>query len=206
MSWISLDGINWSRESGVRYQPGAEDDSIASVPAALQVADSVWRVYYVGDWYRTNGTRTAISRDWGMTWRPESRKNVLRNHDVDPHPVYLTNGKIRIYHRNMKAPGGIAFTDGDGALFDTTQTQFLLADGTAGVGLLLDPAVIKFPNGEVVCYIDGVPPFNQSGPAKIVAAWAQKATRVAQGHFAQPSLRLELWQNYPITKKMLLLP
>ena len=38
MSWISLDGINWSRESGVRYQPGAEDDSIASVPAPMSPA------------------------------------------------------------------------------------------------------------------------------------------------------------------------
>jgi len=191
VSWISYDGINWGRESGVRYQPGAEDDSIVSVPAALQVADSVWRVYYVGDWYRTNGTRTAISTDWGRTWRAESRKNILRNHDVDPHPVYLTNGKIRIYHRNMKAPRlslmkvlkenrGVAFTDGDGFVFDTTQTQLLLADGAAGVGLLLDPAVIKFPNGEVACYIGATPPFNQSGVPKIVAAWAQQTTRVEQ--------------------------
>ena len=197
VSWISYDGINWGRESGVRYQSGAEDDSIASVPAALQVADSVWRVYYVGDWYRTNSTRTAISTDWGWTWRAESRKNILRNHDVDPHPVYLTNGKIRIYHRNMKAPGGIAFTEGDGVLFDTTRTQALLADGAAGVGLLLDPAVIKFPNGEIACYIGGVPPFTQPGVAKIVAAWAQKTTSVAQGNFTQSPLRFELWQNYP---------
>jgi len=197
VSWISYDGINWGRESGVRYQPGAEDDSIASVPAALQVADSVWRVYYVGDWYRTNGTRTAISADWGWTWRAESRKNILRNHDVDPHPMYLTNDKIRIYHRNMKAPGGIAFTDGDGFVFDTTQTKLLLADGAANVGLLLDPAVIKFPNGEVACYIGAVPPFNQPGQTKIVAAWAQQTTRVEQRDSGLSPVGFELKQNYP---------
>ncbi len=197
VSWISYDGINWGREAGGRYQPGAEDDSIASVPAALQVADSVWRVYYVGDWYRANGTRTAISTDWGWTWRPESQKNVLRNHDVDPHPVYLTNGKIRIYHRNMKAPGGIAFTDGDGVAFDTTLTKLLLADGTANVGLLLDPAVIKFPNGEVACYIGGTPLFNQPGVPKIVAAWAQKTTSVEQESSGRFPLHFELLQNYP---------
>jgi len=197
VSWISYDGINWGREAGVRYQSGAEDDSIASVPAALQVADSVWRVYYVGDWYRTNGTRTAISTDWGLTWRAESRKNVLRNHDVDPHPVYLTNGKIRIYHRNMKAPGGIAFTEGDGVVFDTTQTQSLLADGAANVGLLLDPAVIKFPNGEVACYIGATPPINQPGVPKIVGAWAQKTTRVEQRGSGLSPAGFELKQNYP---------
>jgi hypothetical protein len=197
VSWISHDGINWSREPGVRYQPGAEDDSIASVPAALQVADSAWRVYYVGDWYRTNGTRTASSTDWGWTWQPEAKKNILRNHDVDPHPVYLTNGQIRIYHRHMTAPGGIAFTDGDGLRFDTTQTQLVLADGAKGLGLLLDPAVIKFPDGEVACYIGAIPPFNQAEQTKIVAAWAQQTTGVEQKNSASPPALFELRQNFP---------
>ncbi|MDP2885503.1 MAG: hypothetical protein Q8P51_10840 [Ignavibacteria bacterium] len=63
VSWISNDGQNWIRESGIRYQPGAEDDSISSVASVIQVKDSIWRMYYVGDFYRTNGTRTALSFD-----------------------------------------------------------------------------------------------------------------------------------------------
>ena len=114
VSWISYDGINWSRESGVRYQPG-----------------------------------------------------------------------------------GIAFTDGDGVVFDTTQTKLLLADGAAGFGLLLDPAVIKFPNGEVACYIGATPPFNQPGQMKIVAAWAQKTTTAEQREGALLPSQFELFQNYP---------
>ncbi len=197
VSWISSDGINWSREAGVRYQPGAEDDSIASVPAALQVADSVWRMYYVGDWYRTNGTRTAISTDWGWTWQPESRKNILRNHDVDPHPVYLTNGRIRIYHRHMRAAGGIAYTDGDGLVFDTTRTQMLLPDGVGHPGLLLDPAVIKFPNGDIACYIGAVSFGGLPSAPKIIAAWAQQMTGVEDNRDAILPVRIQLYQNYP---------
>ena len=197
VSWISYDGINWSREAGVRYQPGAEDDSIASVPAALQIADSVWRLYYVGDWYRTNGTRTAISTDWGWTWRPESKKNILRDHDVDPHPVYLTNGKIRIYHRHMKAPGGIAYTDGNGVVFDTTNTTMLLPDGVGFSGLLLDPAVIKFPNGAIACFIGAAPFFKQPGRPKIIAAWAQKSPGVEPKDGSLQPERIYLHQNYP---------
>lgn len=197
VSWISSDGINWSREPGVRYQPGAEDDSIASVPAALQVADSVWRIYYVGDWYRTNGTRTAISTDWGWTWQPESKKNILRDHDVDPHPVYLSDGRIRIYHRHMRAPGGIAFTDGNGVNFDTTRTQLLLSDGVGFPGLLLDPAVVKFPNGDIACYIGAVPFLGQSGRPKIIAAWARKPTDIESRDGAVLPDRIQLYQNYP---------
>ncbi len=197
VSWISHDGINWSREPGVRYQPGAEDDSIASVPAALQVVDSVWRIYYVGDWYRSNGTRTAISTDWGWTWRAESARNILRDHDVDPHPVYLSDGRIRIYHRHMRAPGGIAFTEGDGLVFDTTRTQLLLPDGVGFPGLLLDPAVVKFPNGDVACYIGAMPFFGQRGAPKIIAAGAPKWIDIESRDGAVFPDRIQLYQNYP---------
>lgn len=197
VSWISFDGINWSREAGVRYQPGAEDDSIASVPAALQVADSLWRMYYVGDWYRSNGTRTAISTDWGWSWKAESRQNILRNHDVDPHPVYLSDGRVRIYHRHMRAPGGIAFTEGEGLVFDTTKTQLLFPDSVGYPGLLFDPAVIKFPNGDVACYIGAIPFAGQPGGPEIIAAWARNVTGVEENRDGILPDRIYLHQNYP---------
>ncbi|MFQ6114226.1 MAG: T9SS type A sorting domain-containing protein, partial [bacterium] len=198
ISWISSDGLNWSQEPGVRYQPGAEDDSIASVPAAIQVADSVWRLYYVGDWYRTNGTCTAISTDWGWTWQAESRKNILRDHDVDPHPVYLSDGRVRIYHRHMREPGGIAFTDGDGLVFDTTKTQMVIYDGEGNTDLKLDPAVIKYPDSEIACYIGAMPYLGTTGSPKIIAAWATDvSTTVAPPHAASLPEQFELCQNYP---------
>ncbi|MEK6570068.1 MAG: T9SS type A sorting domain-containing protein [Bacteroidota bacterium] len=197
ISWISSDGINWTRETGERYQPGSSDDSIASVPATLQVSDSVWRMYYVGDWYRTNGIRTALSADWGWTWTAESNGNILRRGDVDPHPVYLTNGQVRMYHRRSSAPAGVAFTDGNGLVFDTTTTRTLVADGAAFTALKLDPAVIRYPNGRIACYIGAAPFRGQTDPPKVIAAWAQGATSVRDESRANIPSEFLLEQNYP---------
>jgi hypothetical protein len=170
ISWISEDGINWTREDGVRYQPGLADDSISSVPAVLQVADSVWRLYYVADFYHTNGTRTAISTDWGVTWAAESIVNILRNGDGDPYAVHLTNGRVRIYYRRMQPPGGIAYADGDGLVFDTIHIHMLIRDGADLTAFKLDPAVIRFPNGDVACYMGISNSNNPPVMEKIIAA------------------------------------
>jgi len=197
ISWISSDGINWTRETGERYQPGSSDDSIASVPSTLQVSDSVWRMYYVGDWYRTNGIRTALSADWGWTWTAESNGNILRRGDVDPHPMYLTNGQVRMYHRRSSAPAGIAFTDGNGVVFDTTTTRTVVADGVVFTGLKLDPAVIKYQNGRIACYIGAVPFMGQTDPPKIIAAWANGSTGVEEESESKLPSDFFLAQNYP---------
>jgi hypothetical protein len=195
VSWISEDGINWTREDGVRYQPGVSDDSISSVPAVLQVADSVWRMYYVGDFYHTNGTRTAISTDWGVTWTAESIVNILRNDDVDPYAVYLTDGRVRIYYRRMQPPGGIAYTDGDGLVFDTTIIHSLVRDGAASTAFKLDPAVIRFPNGDVVCYMGITNSSNPPVMEKIIAARGNTSS-IGSDDFALHS-DYSLDQNFP---------
>ena len=202
VSWISSDGRTWTKEAGIRYQPGAEDDSIASVPAVIQLQDSVWRMYYVGDWYRTNGTRTAISTDWGWTWKPESRGNILRRGDVDPHPVYLSNGKIRLYGRSgMGKPldqGGISYCDSDDGLhFDTLQVKLLIKDSDLPAMLKLDPAVIKFPNGDIACYLGAMPLMHQPGTPKLLVAWAKKSSVVRTLPYRTMPNRLQLEQNYP---------
>jgi len=202
VSWISTDGRLWQREPGIRYQPGAEDDSIASVPAVVQVQDSLWRMYYVGDWYRTNGTRTAISTDWGWTWAAESKSNILRKGDVDPHPVYLSNGRTRLYGRSGmgRSPeqGGISFCDSeDGVHFDTLQVKLLIKDSDVPAMFKLDPAVIKFPNGEIACYLGAAPPFNQPGMPKLLVAWAKKPTEVKTFSSGSLPSRFQLEQNYP---------
>jgi hypothetical protein len=197
ISYISSDGLNWVREAGIRYQPGALDDSICSVPSALQVRDSVWRLYYVGDWYRTNGTRTAISTDWGWTWTAESGTNVLRNGDVDPHPVHLSDGRVRLYHRHGSPPSGVAFSDGDGVAFDTTLVHLLVRDGSANTPHMLDPAVIKYPNGSIACYIGAAPNVGQTvPPPKIIAAWANAPSDVRTEGPSRPTV-FTLHQNYP---------
>jgi len=162
-SFISTDGLLWTKESGVRYQPGIADDSVSGVPYCLQVQDSVWRLYYAGDLFGNtaktmtpapgfNGVRTAISRDWGITWTAEITKNISRSGDIDPHVVYLSNGKFRMYLRSARS-GGIIAMDGDSPTsFDTTKITTVLKDGTNGIVMRFDPFVVKYPNGNVVCY------------------------------------------------------
>lgn len=201
-SWISTDGLAWTKESGIRYQPGTADDSISSVASLAQVKDSVWRMYYVGDFYRTNGARTAISSDWGWTWIVESNGNILRRGDVDPQPVYLTDGGVRLYHRTgFNTPGsaksGVAFTDSkDGLHFDTLTTKLIIAD-TFGDGMMkLDPSVIRFSDGAVLCYIGSAPGMNQQLQPKLTIARAKSVVKVAHEKIAEPN-KFILTQNYP---------
>jgi hypothetical protein len=162
-SFISTDGLLWTKESGVRYQPGIADDSVSGVPYCLQVQDSVWRLYYAGDLFGNtaktmtpapgfNGVRTAISRDWGVTWTAEITKNISREADIDPHVVYLSNGKFRMYVRSARSSGIIAMDGDSPTSFDTTKITTVLKDGTNGITMRFDPFVVKYPNGNVVCY------------------------------------------------------
>jgi len=201
-SWISTDGLAWTKEGGIRYQPGTLDDSISSVASLAQVKDSVWRMYYVGDFYRTNGARTAISNDWGWTWKTESNGNILRRGDVDPQPVYLTDGGIRLYHRTgFNTPGsaksGVAYTDSkDGLHFDTLTTKLIIAD-TVGDGMMkLDPSVIRFGDGTVLCYIGSAPGMNQQLQPKLTIARSKKVVKVTHQKNSEPS-KFALAQNYP---------
>ncbi|MCX6138068.1 MAG: T9SS type A sorting domain-containing protein [Ignavibacteriales bacterium] len=204
ISWISSDGKIWTKESGIRYQPGLEDDSIASVVCPIQVKDSVWRMYYVGDFYRTNGVRTAITYDWGWTWKAESRKNIMKNGDVDPHPVYVSDGRIRLYVRTgfsetNPAKRGIGYNDSnDGITFDTTKTTMILPDNTLPLTMNLDPSVIRFTDGTVACFFGAAPAMNQNQNTipQLRVAYARKPTDVETYLSGIPE-SFDLSQNYP---------
>jgi hypothetical protein len=199
-SKISNDGITWIDEPGIRYQPGLADDSISSVPSIIQIQDSIWRMYYVGDWYNKNGIRTAITTNWGISWVAESGQNILRRGDVDPHPVYLTNGKIRLYFRNGFGSGspenfGISYCESSNGLnFDSTQIKLILKDSDMPVSFKLDPAVIKFPNGDIACYLGGAA--MNAPTSKLLIAWAEEPTKVEIEDVVN-SHSFKLYQNYP---------
>ncbi|HEX9934996.1 MAG TPA: hypothetical protein VGB38_07340, partial [bacterium] len=201
VSWISSDGTSWIKETGIRFQPGVEDDSIAGVPSVIQVKDSLWRMYYVGDFYKTNGIRTAFSSDWGWTWQLESKTNILKKGDVDPHPVYLTDGRIRLYMRTgyyaPNAQSGIGYCESaDGLHFDTTETRIVVTDDQVPSMLKCDPAVVKLPNGTVACYIGTFALPGKTDQEAIIVAWGDKTVVDAPNHSPGPG-RFELSQNYP---------
>ncbi|MBD1209322.1 MAG: T9SS type A sorting domain-containing protein [Ignavibacteria bacterium] len=189
-SFISTDGLLWTKESGVRYQPGIADDSVSGVPYCLQVQDSVWRLYYAGDLFGNtaktmtptpgfNGVRTAISRDWGVTWTAEITKNISRSGDIDPHVVYLSNGKFRMYLRSARSNGIIAIDGDSPTSFDTTKITTVLKDGASGITMRFDPFVVKYPNGNVVCYT-GTDAGAGSMPPSVVGATSIPRTTSVQ--------------------------
>lgn len=203
-SWISSDGLTWTKEAGVRFQPGTADDSVAGVPYCLQVKDSTWRLYYIGDLFGNygktvgragNGVRTAISNDWGQTFTAEKTTNITREGDVDPHVVYLTNGKFRMYLKSAKTQGSIIFFEGtDGVNFDTTKITEVIKSNGGGVTARYDPFVMKLPDGRILCFLgtdDGV----QGGRQKVIADVGNTPTmmtKVADNAF---NARLRVFPN-----------
>lgn len=194
-SFISTDGLLWTKESGVRYQPGIADDSVSGVPYCLQVQDSVWRLYYAGDLFGNtaktmtptpdfNGVRTAISRDWGVTWTAEITKNISRSGDIDPHVVYLSNGKFRMYLRSARSSGIIAMDGESPTSFNTTKITTVLKDGANGITMRFDPFVVKYPNGNVVCYA-GTDAGADSMVPTVVAASSTPRTTSVQSRYAE---------------------
>jgi hypothetical protein len=136
-------------------------------------------MYYVGDFYGTNGIRTAISSDWGLTWTAESIINILPDGGVDPHPVYLTNGNFRLYYRGtFSSVIGIGYADGDGLNFSTSSLTLLFSDNDGNTIGKYDPFVVKYPNGEIACYMGTK--YLSGTNDKIIAAWSPTITSTAQ--------------------------
>jgi len=99
---------------------------------------------------------------------------------------------------NTLDQGGISFCDNeDGVHFDTLQVKLLIKDSDMPTMLKLDPAVIKFPNGEIACYFGAVPPFNPQGMPKLLVAWAKKPTGVKIYPSGSFPIQFRLKQNFP---------
>jgi hypothetical protein len=63
----------------------------------------------------------------------------------------------------------------------------------------LDPAVIRFPNGEVACYVGAAPGPGSpdQGNAKLIVAWGKKITNAESGDSPEKPSSIQLFQNYP---------
>ncbi|MGH8104273.1 MAG: hypothetical protein ACREJQ_07120 [bacterium] len=87
----SSDGLNWQYDDKVIFDH-------ASVPGALLKKDGTLLVYFV-DGMR-NDTSVGISRDLGQTWdiQPVNVKNLTAKSAVDPDPMELSTGAIRLYY------------------------------------------------------------------------------------------------------------
>ena len=167
----SDDGVSFEPAPGYFYEGSDNDDALISVPTPLTLGDWSALIYYMGDIYSEhggyeagNGIRIAhapAGADQAVPWITD---NVLPSGQMDPMPVYLEGGGVRLYHTStapidgndtLPGPGpGYAETQ-DGKTFDDA-TRILWVDGNCfeypGGECLLDPFFLHLDDGTLVLY------------------------------------------------------
>ena len=149
------------------YMGSKEDGGMPSVPGTLLRSEWSLLVYYVGDLYGadegSNGVRIA-TWEGGTRLTPWVTSNVLADGQIDPLPVYLEGGGLRLYHTSTQndpetgdALGpGPGFADSpDGVTFGEL-ARVLLPEGHCtrpdGGECFLDPTLVRLDDGRIVLY------------------------------------------------------
>ncbi|GDX80962.1 hypothetical protein LBMAG42_27730 [Deltaproteobacteria bacterium] len=157
----SPDGVTFTPNTESYFFTGLEgDEGVPSVPGALPLSDGSQLVYYnaaMGS--PTQGIRVAIGAQPDVTLAQLAGTAVLPISDVDPLPVYLEGGGIRLYHTHGPGGGpgyaemaGGVVAEGDSSLINNTEPDCIVAGGEC----LLDPAFLHLPDGRLVLYYSRV--------------------------------------------------
>ena len=154
---VGESGTLWTPDTAAFFFTGAQDDADQpSVPAALPLADGSQFLTYVGALYTDDaGIRVATTAgpDWAVSRISEG--SILPVDDVDPDPVYLAGGGIRLFHTHGK-DGGPGYADLRGGvepeedvlLIENVQPDCSTPEGDC----LLDPAFLHLPDDRLVLY------------------------------------------------------
>lgn len=108
LSAISTDGINWTKESGIRIDPGTAQ--AATYPSIIELPNGSFRIYFVENPNGGNNVyiRSAISTD-GVNWSKENGKRINYGGTYDfigastPEVLQLANGSYRMYYCGVDA-------------------------------------------------------------------------------------------------------
>ncbi len=157
LSATSTDGLDFTKQSGIRYSGTDADGGIVSAFDIIRESDTLLRMYYVGDWYGKNNVRTAVSHDNGNTWTFE-QGNICGDDDagggpnsfVDPDIVKLPGGGYKLYVKKG-ADKIYSFSSTDGVNFTQDAGVRLQASQFAGLGVtaLLDPDTLVFADNSM---------------------------------------------------------
>jgi hypothetical protein len=185
ISFITIDGLTFTRESGVRFTGSPSDAGFTGVPQALALPDGRHRLYYVGDPLDPspsgNGIRTAISTDEGWSWTPEITTNLLPRSHVDPEVRLTAAGRFRMFVRVPGHPGGALPSDNAGIWWadsDDGLTFTLIGRVVRDPEDLLDaadPAVVGLTTGRVLMFLG-----SKSGELRVATAIAQSRRRAVR--------------------------
>lgn len=166
----SADGESFTAVEGYFYTGSEADGDLPSVPYVFLLADWNALIYYMGDLYSEvggeeagNGIRIARWEQGEDQAEPWVARNILPRDLLDPMPVYLEGGGMRLYHthtldtseddrRDGPAPGYADSTDG---VTFTDPVRLLTPEGHCYDGMgecLLDPAFLHLPDDTLVLY------------------------------------------------------
>ncbi|MFA6035380.1 MAG: hypothetical protein WC759_00290 [Candidatus Micrarchaeia archaeon] len=159
LSSISSDGLNFQKESGVRFnsnQGGTCDPSVISLP------DGRFRMYYKiafgqgGPGLAVHNVYSAISDD-GLAFRDEgiridSQKSGDEGWASVPEAIMLEDGSIRIYY----VSGDYAARGGTMSAISSDGLEFQKEEG-ARAEALVDPAALRMPDNSFLLFAVSLP-------------------------------------------------
>lgn len=138
------------------YEGEAADNEQISVPSLVSLEDWSARLYYVGNLASPGeGIRVVdVSAD-GAAGASLSDEAVLASTDVDPLPIYLEGGGVRLFHTHGHG-GGPGYADSVDGITFTRDTGLIPHEGedctAVGGECLLDPAFLHLPDDRLVLY------------------------------------------------------
>jgi hypothetical protein len=138
------------------FTGGADDNAQISVHAFVYDADWSGRMYYVGNLAQPGeGIRVVAVDSAGTVGGSLHPGTILPDTDVDPMPVYLEGGGVRLYHTHGHG-GGAGYADSvDGITFSNDSGLIPHGDNdctAVGGECLLDPAFLHLPDDRLVLY------------------------------------------------------
>jgi len=153
-SAFSVDGFNWTKEAGVRFQDygdGKPDELFTSVPDTIRLDNGDLRMYYA----RGITSATALSQDNGVTWMKEGNLDLGRI-AIDPDIIRLDDGSYKLFFTTFDSEFGI----GKQYVMSASSTDgitFVLDNGkrlepSLGKELVVDPDIIRLPDGSYRMY------------------------------------------------------
>ncbi len=173
----STDGLNWTKEEGIRLESvGTSDYGRVSVPDIIELPNGSLRMYYVGDFHyqgtEGNSIRSAISYDFGLTWTREGSR-LLGEDTVDP-DVIKRGVEYRMFY-TASPPGSdihnkrsvYSALSSDGLNWSKEPGSRIASGGAYDMEDCADPDVVELPNGSYRMYYSGT---DSNGENNILSA------------------------------------
>lgn len=138
------------------YEGEASDNQQISVPATVALPDWSALLYFVGNQTQSDeGIRVvSLSTDGALSARLGTVP-LLDRTCVDPLPIYLEGGGIRLFHTHGHG-GGPGFADSVDGISFSGDSALIPHEGedcmTTGGECLLDPAFLRLPDDRLVLY------------------------------------------------------